>query len=381
MSPVLFLALVVSPVSAQTTADLQAQITALLQQVQALQVQLQASSTSSTFLAEETIALTFNLRRGSTDAATNGEVSKLQQFLAKDPAIYPEALVTGYFGPLTEAAVKRWQAKNAIETVGVVGPKTRAVIKRVSTPPPATPLPATTTPLPAPTSTAPAPPLPPPATPPPAGGLGSITLSPSSGMVRDTVTITGSGFTATGNDLHFGGGGVKNINSFNSGNMITFEVPNEVSACDLVIAGAVICSDPDVQVTPGTYIVYVTNADGATATTTFTVTSGTSYPAIVTVSPNVAKVGDVITITGSGLDLTDNEVHLGVGGVRVNTQRKVKGTLLDFTVPATVNDCDFSTGLPPCTGKSYQIVPGYYALYIVNSSGKTNSVTFTVTSY
>lgn len=39
------------------------------------------------------------------------DVRDLQNSLAENPDIYPEALVTGYFGPLTEAAVKRFQVK------------------------------------------------------------------------------------------------------------------------------------------------------------------------------------------------------------------------------------------------------------------------------
>lgn len=352
-----------------TTAELQAQIAALLAQVQALQAQLQASST--TYLAKEILALNFNMRLGSTDASTNGEVTKLQQFLAQDKTIYPEALVTGYFGPKTEAAVKRFQSQNGISPVGIVGPQTREAIGRVTTPVTPPPTPPTTpppTPTPAPTPAA-------------APSLGAITLSPSSGMVGDTVTITGSGFTATGNDIHFGIGGVKNIASINNGTMITFQVPSGVSRCDLVVAGAVICSDPKEPVAPGNYIVYVSNANGTTATTTFTVTSGTNYPAIISVSPDRGRTGETITITGTGLNLTDNEVHLGIGGVKVNTLRRVKGTLLNFTVPSIINDCDFSTGLPPCSGKYYSVGAGSYALYIVNPNGKTNSVTFTVTSY
>ncbi|MBI4992825.1 MAG: peptidoglycan-binding protein [Candidatus Magasanikbacteria bacterium] len=55
----------------------------------------------------------------------NDEVRALQEFLKQSPEIYPEGLVTGYFGPLTEAAVKKLQEKYGIETVGIVGPKTR----------------------------------------------------------------------------------------------------------------------------------------------------------------------------------------------------------------------------------------------------------------
>src|SRR3989344_7499461 len=40
---------------------------------------------------------------------SGSDVSCLQKTLAQDPAIYPEGLVTGYFGSLTQKAVQRWQ--------------------------------------------------------------------------------------------------------------------------------------------------------------------------------------------------------------------------------------------------------------------------------
>ena len=61
------------------------------------------------------------LQRGSR----GDDVKRLQEFLKKSPDIYPEGLITGYFGPLTEAAVKRFQAKYGIETIGIIGLKTR----------------------------------------------------------------------------------------------------------------------------------------------------------------------------------------------------------------------------------------------------------------
>ena len=55
------------------------------------------------------------------------EVSALQQFLKdQGPAIYPDGLVTGYFGVLTQGAVKKFQAAHKIIPVaGYFGPKTR----------------------------------------------------------------------------------------------------------------------------------------------------------------------------------------------------------------------------------------------------------------
>lgn len=50
----------------------------------------------------------------------NNAVYLLQMTLAKDRNIYPEGLVTGYFGPLTQAAVKRFQEANGENQTGIV---------------------------------------------------------------------------------------------------------------------------------------------------------------------------------------------------------------------------------------------------------------------
>ena len=72
------------------------------------------------------------LRRGSR----NADVTALQTFLAHDPNIYPEGLVTGYFGALSEKAVGLFQekygvAKKGEDGYGTVGPKTRAKLNAV----------------------------------------------------------------------------------------------------------------------------------------------------------------------------------------------------------------------------------------------------------
>lgn len=64
------------------------------------------------------------------------QVTELQTFLATSPSIYPEGLVTGYFGSLTQAAVQRYQAARGIVSQGTpattgygrVGPLTMASI-------------------------------------------------------------------------------------------------------------------------------------------------------------------------------------------------------------------------------------------------------------
>jgi hypothetical protein len=59
------------------------------------------------------------------------DVRLLQTILSFNRTIYPEGLVTGYFGPITEAAVKRFQARYGIEQIGYVGPLTRAKLNEI----------------------------------------------------------------------------------------------------------------------------------------------------------------------------------------------------------------------------------------------------------
>lgn len=129
--------------SAATAAELQAQAQALLQQIATLQAQLgtQSGGTVTSTGSSVPTTVTSNaycpqIGRVLKLGSTGDDVSRLQQFLAQDPAIYPEALVSGYYGSLTEAAVKRWQTKYNIVSsgtadttgFGVTGPRTAAAI-------------------------------------------------------------------------------------------------------------------------------------------------------------------------------------------------------------------------------------------------------------
>jgi peptidoglycan hydrolase-like protein with peptidoglycan-binding domain len=58
----------------------------------------------------------------------NYDVTSLQTFFADNTAIYPEGLITGYFGGLTKASVMRFQAQYGLDQVGRVGPMTKTKI-------------------------------------------------------------------------------------------------------------------------------------------------------------------------------------------------------------------------------------------------------------
>ncbi len=66
----------------------------------------------------------------TSDRTTNGEVTKLQRFLADYEYLQTEP--SGYFGVMTLKAVKDFQKSQGVNPTGYVGPLTRAKIKLVS---------------------------------------------------------------------------------------------------------------------------------------------------------------------------------------------------------------------------------------------------------
>lgn len=123
---------VAAPASAQSIADLQAQIQVLLAQLAALQGQPMGAPSSC-------FAFTRNLTVGSQGE----DVRQLQTFL--NTRGYAVASVgagsrgneTTYFGPATRAALARYQAANGISpAAGYFGPMTRANVNAACTPTP-----------------------------------------------------------------------------------------------------------------------------------------------------------------------------------------------------------------------------------------------------
>lgn len=111
---------VAAPASAATVEELTAQINALLAQIAQLQAQIGGTTTgaSTTFTQDLTIG------------STGSEVSALQSFLvSKGHLTMPAGVAMGYFGPLTQSALAKYQAAAGISpAAGYFGPITRANI-------------------------------------------------------------------------------------------------------------------------------------------------------------------------------------------------------------------------------------------------------------
>lgn len=143
-------------IHAATASELRAQIEAILAQIAFLQQQTTTalpvsvpstyqqptyiqpvSNNTGTFQYSRCPDLQYNLERGDTDAQKAVEITMLQRFLAQDTTLYPEAQVTGFYGPATERAVQRFQVRHGIVSYGDyqatgygrVGPRTRWAIK------------------------------------------------------------------------------------------------------------------------------------------------------------------------------------------------------------------------------------------------------------
>lgn len=75
-----------------------------------------------------TTAVVATLNSQLSTGSRGSDVTNLQTFLARDASIYPEGLVTGFYGSLTAAAVTRFQLAHNLPGVGRVGPLTLSLI-------------------------------------------------------------------------------------------------------------------------------------------------------------------------------------------------------------------------------------------------------------
>ena len=102
-------------------------------QKQILELQTQLKSTKGELAEVKAEVNELKITQTLTLGSSGEEVKQLQEYLKQDPEIYPEGLVTGFYGSLTEKAVRKFQEKHGIETLGIIGPKTRTKLNELFT--------------------------------------------------------------------------------------------------------------------------------------------------------------------------------------------------------------------------------------------------------
>ena len=160
-------------------------------------------------------------------------------------------------------------------------------------------------------------------------------LSPVSAPFNSTVTINGSGFTPTGNQVKSGSVIIGLNLSSADGKTLSFIVPD---------------------VSPGTYPVSVQNANGNSNEMSFTVAA--AKPQIESLTPSSSQPYTQITVKGINFTRTGNDVKSGSSIIASNVSSIGGGTSMVFTVP--------------------NVPAGQYPITISNSNGVSNEVVFTV---
>src|SRR4030042_97515 len=122
-----------NPTKEQLIQQLQQQVEQLKTQIQILQTQIESLKQTKQEIKEtaEEIKETLQLMKQLQYGMTGEDVRLLQEILATDPDIYPEGLITGYYGNLTQNAVKRFQKLAGLDQIGRVGPKTVSKINEL----------------------------------------------------------------------------------------------------------------------------------------------------------------------------------------------------------------------------------------------------------
>lgn len=122
MSVLLAAALLVPSVSFAEANS--ATVSSLLERIAQLKAQIGELEKQQQALHKEEGQIIKELVKTLREGAEGDDVRAIQALLAEDMEVYPEGVISGYYGRLTAAAVKRFQKKHGFEQVGHVGPKT-----------------------------------------------------------------------------------------------------------------------------------------------------------------------------------------------------------------------------------------------------------------
>src|SRR3989338_5367401 len=101
-----------------------ATISALLGRIAQLKAQIMELQSQQQALHKEEGRVIKELAKTLREGSEGDDVRAIQALLAADADVYPEGVISGYYGRLTASAVKRFQKKHGFEQVGNVGPKT-----------------------------------------------------------------------------------------------------------------------------------------------------------------------------------------------------------------------------------------------------------------
>jgi hypothetical protein len=128
ISFVFLLTFLVTPISmkAETvTTTSSSNVSALLEQMQKLMKQVEDLQRQLGLIKGE---LKEEIKSGLRAGMEDEDIKKIQELLATDPSLYPRGIVSGYFGPLTEEAISRFQERHGLTVTGEVDEATKALI-------------------------------------------------------------------------------------------------------------------------------------------------------------------------------------------------------------------------------------------------------------
>lgn len=186
-------------------------------------------------------------------------------------------------------------------------------------------------------------------------------LSPTSGTVGTWITVFGSGFSTTGNSVHFGNGIISNLNS-PDGRSVSFVVPAQLTGFG------------SQAVVAGTYNISVTNSAGLSSNTLpFTVSSVSTG-----IAPSITSVNGPTTLQ-SGVQGTWTLVVNNPGGSYL-TASVNWGDATVYGASTVVPQTVYSQGQTTLTFTHTYYANGTYAptFTVSNASAQQNSASASV---
>ena len=211
------------------------------------------------------------------------------------------------------------------------------------------------------------------------GPLPRITTFSKNASVGGQITITGNGFTATGNEVYMWNSaalprrGVA-LAAYDlasaDGATLTFTVPATLQSCDhgsrsCAMYDTIASTQPDDF---ADFSIRVINANGASQFGAGYIRVANTPPSTITeVSPTSGPDGTVITLRGTNFKASGNDIYFG--GTRYTSNVvSADRTTITFTLRVPINNSNV-----PCPVN--QACP----IYVYNAYGNSNTVIFTVT--